>query len=400
MSEQLRERRMKLVSDQRQILKTADDAKRALTTDEMESFDKMNDAIDSLKHTIDRSEKVAAAEAELEQRITLAEPIETRTPETMSLAVSPQVMRGTASDEYRVGFENYIRGRLLNPDEQRALSEGTDSEGGYLVPDQWNDRIVLKLNEENVMRQLSTVIRTETGTFNIPVVSNSATAAWISEGGTITEADTVFANYTMAAYKAGRAMKVSRELLADQRFDLVSFITDDFVRSINTLAEAAYVDGSGSAPQGIIYNATVNSFAGATAITADEVIDLFHALKPQYRARASTAWLMADATIKLIRQLKDTTNQYLWQPGLRDGEPDRLLGKPVYASSHCPAAISGGKSVVFADFSYFWIGDRSGIEMQRVNELYAATGQVGFIGTFRTDSVLTNTEAAQVGQQA
>ena len=268
------------------------------------------------------------------------------------------------------------------------------------MPDQWNDRIVLKLNEENVMRQLSTVIRTETGTFNIPVVSNSATAAWISEGGTITEADTVFANYTMAAYKAGRAMKVSRELLADQRFDLVSFITDDFVRSINTLAEAAYVDGSGSAPQGIIYNATVNSFAGATAITADEVIDLFHALKPQYRARASTAWLMADATIKLIRQLKDTTNQYLWQPGLRDGEPDRLLGKPVYASSHCPAAISGGKSVVFADFSYFWIGDRSGIEMQRVNELYAASGQVGFIGTFRTDSVLTNTEAAQVGQQA
>ena len=345
MSEQLRERRMKLVSDQRQILKKADDEKRALTADEMESFDKMNDDINGLKHTIDRSEKVAAAEAEIEQRITLAEPVETRTPETMSLAVSPQVMRGTASDEYRAGFENYIRGRLLNPDEQRALSEGTDSEGGYLVPDQWNDRIVLKLNEENVMRQLSTVIRTETGTFNIPVVSNSATAAWISEGGTITEADTVFANYTMAAYKAGRAMKVSRELLADQRFDLVSFITDDFVRSINTLAEAAYVDGSGSAPQGIIYNATVNSFAGATAITADEVIDLFHALKPQYRARASTAWLMADATIKLIRQ-------------------------------------------------------RSGMERQRVNELYAASGQVGFIGTFRTDSVLTNTEAAQVGQQA
>ena len=109
---------------------------------------------------------------------------------------------------------------------------------------------------------------------------------------------------------------------------------------------------------------------------------------------------MRDATIKAIRQLKDTTNQYLWQPGHRDGEPDRLLGKPVYASSHCPAAISGGKSVVFADFSYFWIGDRSGIEMQRVNELYAASGQVGFIGTFRTDSVLTNTEAAQVGQQA
>ena len=114
----------------------------------------------------------------------------------------------------------------------------------------------------------------------------------------------------------------------------------------------------------------------------------------------STAWLMADATIKALRQLKDGNDQYLWQPGLRDGDPDRLLGKPVYASSHVPAMVTGGKSVVFADFSFFWIGDRQGVEMQRLVELYAATGQDGFIGTFRTDSTLTNTEASQVGQQA
>lgn len=400
MSHKLREQRKQLVEDQRKIIGVADTDGRSLTVDEMASFDKMNEDIDNLGKTIERSDQVTTKQtASNEMRVELAEPVITNAPATMSL---PVVRTGTDSAEYRDGFERYIRGRMLTADEQRALSEGTDSEGGYLVPNEWNDAIIQKLNEENVMRQLSTVVTTQTGTFNIPVVTNSATAAWISEGGTITEADTVFANYSMSAFKAGRTMKVSRELLADQRFNLVNFITDDFSRSINTLTEAAYVDGSGTGqPQGIIYNSNVGvTAAGAAAITADELISLNYSLKPQYRSRPSTAWLMADATIKAIRQLKDTTNQYLWQPGLRDGEPDRLLGKPVYASSHMPAMTTLKKSVVFADFSFFWIGDRQGIEMQRLTELYAATGQDGFIGTMRTDSVLTNTEASQVLQQA
>lgn len=401
----LREQRRKLVEDQRTLVNAADAEQRAMSDDEMAQFDKIDTAINNLKNTIERGEglpTVEAAPVATDDLRVSFEPLETRTPATMTMSVA--VQSGAGSDHYRSAFEGYLRRGVngLTGDEQRALSEGTDSAGGYLVPNQWNDEIVKKLDEENVMRRLSTVITTETGTFNIPVVTTQGTAAWTAEAASLTESDSVFGNYSMSAFKAARIMKVSRELLADNRFDLVSYITEEFSRSVNVLAEAAYVDGSGSGqPEGIIYNSTVGvTAAGATAITADELIGLFHALKPQYRLRTSTAWLMADATIKAVRQLKDTTNQYLWQPGLRDGDPDRLLGKPVYASSHCPAMISGGKSVVFADFSFFYIGDRQGIEMQRLTELYAATGQDGFIGTMRTDSTLTNTEASQVLQQA
>ena len=401
MSDKLQDQRIKLVADQRQLIKKADDESRGMTVDEMATFDKIDADIVSLKATIDRSESVAAAERRAtEQRIEMAEPVETRTPATMSLPVAESNEQRTSS-EYRSGFERYMRGGQLNDAENRALSEGTNTAGGFLVPDQWYTRIIEKLNEENIMRRLSTVITTEHGTFNIPVVNTVGAANWTAEGAALTESDTVFANYTMSAYKAARIMKVSRELIADNTFDLESYITSEFTTSINTLCEAAYIDGDASSkPKGVIYDATVTAFAGAAAITADELIGLYHELKPQYRVRPSTAWIMADATIKAVRLLKDTTNQYVWQPGLRDGDPDRLLGKPVYASSHMPAMTTAKKSVLFGDYSYFFIGDRSGIEMQRLYELYAASGQDAFIGTFRTDSVLTNTEDVQVGQQA
>ena len=386
MSDKLREQRMKLVSDQRQILKKADDEKRALTADEMESFDKMNDDINGLKHTIDRSEKVAAAEAEIEQRITLAEPVETRTPETVSFAVAPQAERGTASDEYRTAFSGWMRNAQF---EQRALQEGTNSEGGYLVPDQWATQLSQARQEANVMRQISRVITTDTGTFNLPTVATEGSAAWTQEENAFTESDSSFGNVQYNAYKAGTIMKVTDELLADNSFDLNSYITQEFGRRIGTLEEAAFVDGNGSnKPSGVVNGSTAGpTAASATAITANELIDLFHSVASQYRPFAS--WLMHDNTIKLVRKLTDSNNQYIWQPGLQASTPDTLLGRPVYASSSMPQATTGNKSVLFGDFSYYWIADRSGFSMQRLNELYAANGFVGFRAEARTDGKIT-----------
>ena len=387
MSEKLREQRIKLVADQRQLIKKADDESRGMTVDEMATFDKLDADIVGLKATIDRSESVAAAERRAtEQRIEMAEPVETRTPETVSFAVAPKAQHGRASDEYRDSFHGWMRGGHM---EHRALQEGTNSEGGYLVPDQWASELQQARQEANIMRQIARVITTESGTFNLPTVSSEGSAAWTQEENAFTESDSSFGNVTFSAYKAGTIMKITEELLQDNSFNLTSYITQEFGRRIGTLEEAAFVDGNGSnKPTGVVNGSTAGvTAASATAITAAELIDLFHSLAPQYRPFAS--WLMKDDTIKLVRKLVDSNGQYIWQPGLQASQPDTLLGRPVYASSSMPGPTTGNKSVLFGDMSYYWIADRAGFSMQRLDELYAANGFVGFRASARTDGKLT-----------
>lgn len=136
--------------------------------------------------------------------------------------------------------------------------------------------------------------------------------------------------------------------------------------------------------------------ASATAITADEIMDLFYSLESPYRKKA--VWTLNDATIKAIRKLKDANGNYLWQPSLKDKEPDVLLGRPVRTSSYVPTIASGAKVIAFGDFSYYWIADRQGRVFKKLNELYAATDQTGFVATQRVDGKLILSEAIKVLQ--
>ena len=108
---------------------------------------------------------------------------------------------------------------------------------------------------------------------------------------------------------------------------------------------------------------------------------------------------MNDTTVKLIRKLKDCDGQYLWMPSITEGAPDMILGHRVINSSFMPAATSGNKSVAFGDFSYYWIADRQGRTFKRLNELYATTGQVGFLASQRVDGKLILPEAIKVLRQ-
>ena len=185
-------------------------------------------------------------------------------------------------------------------------------------------------------------------------------------------------------------------------FDLESYITREFARRIGTKEEEAFFLGDGvGKPLGILADVggaqlgtTANS---ATAITGDDLIDLYYALRTPYRK--SAIWVMNDATVKAVRKLKDSTGQYLWQPGLRAGETDLILGKPVRTSAYMPSPAAGAKTIAFGDYSYYWIADRQGRSFKRLNELFAATGQVGFLATERVDGKLILPEAVQVLQQ-
>ena len=178
-----------------------------------------------------------------------------------------------------------------------------------------------------------------------------------------------------------------------------AYISREFARRIGAREEESFFTGDGNGkPLGILAEAggaeVGVTAASATAITADELIDLFYSLKAPYRKRA--VWVMNDSTIKAVRKLKDKNDQYLWQAALTAGTPNTLLGRPVYTSAYMPAVAAGNKSIAFGDFKYYWIADRQGRTFKRLNELYAKNGQVGFIGSQRVDGKLVLPEAVKV----
>ncbi len=309
---------------------------------------------------------------------------------------------GRASDDYRKNFWNAMRSKAPMPAVTNALQIGTDSEGGYLVPDEYERTLVEALEEENIFRQMAKVIKTSSGDRKIPVVASKGTASWIDEEGAYPESDDSFGQVSIGAYKLGTMIKVSEELLNDSVFDLPSYISREFARRIGAKEEEAFFTGDGKGkPLGVLAATggaeTGVTAASATAVTADELMDLYYSLKSPYRKKST--WVLNDSTIKAIRKLKDSTGQYLWQPSLTAGAPDTILGRPVRTSAYMPAIAAGAKTIAFGDFSYYWIADRQGRSFKRLNELFAATGQVGFLASQRVDGKMILAEAVKVLEQ-
>jgi len=301
---------------------------------------------------------------------------------------------GRASDNYKSAFWQQVRDRSTY-EVRNALQVGVDTEGGYLCPDTFENELVVGLTAKNVIRSLAKVINTSSGQHKIPVVATRGTASWVEEEGPIPEGDDVFGQQYIGAHKVGTLIKVSEELLHDSAFDLEKYFIDEFSRRIGNKEEEAFLIGDGSGkPTGILADGAAEvgvTAASATAITADELIDLFYSLPAPYRTNA--VWVMNDATMKYIRKLKDTTGQYLWQKAIHEGDHETLLGKPIFHSPFAPEVAAGSKPILFGDFSYYWIGDRTGISFRRLNERYADTGQVGFLATKRVDGKLILPEA-------
>jgi len=285
---------------------------------------------------------------------------------------------------------------------KNALQVGTDTEGGFLVPDEFEHTLIQGLYEKAIIRSHAHVISTSSGVHKIPVVASHGSAAWIDEEGAYTESDESFGQVQLDAHKVGTLIKVSEELLNDSAFDLEGYITSEFARRIGDKEEEAFLTGNGSGKPTGILNATGGGQVGVTTakpleITADELIDLFYSLKAPYRKNA--IWILNDSTIKLIRKLKDGNGQYLWQPAIKEGEVGTILGRPYFTSPYAPTVDAGAKTVLFGDLNFYWIGDRQGISLKRLNELYAGNGQVGFLASKRLDGRTVLPEALKILQQ-
>lgn len=395
---ELREKRAKAWETAKAFLDTKRGADGIVSAEDTAVYDKMEADVVALGNEIDRLEKQEALDREL------SKPLNTPlTGRPNIISMEPKGDR--ASDDYRKAFWNAMRtrsGEGLDPVIRNALQIGTDTEGGYLVPDEFERTLIEALDEENIFRKLANVISTSSGDRKIPVVASKGTASWIDEEGAIPESDDSFGQVSIGAYKLGTMIKVSEELLNDSVFNLENYIAKEFARRIGNKEEDAFFTGDGSGkPTGLLAatgGAQIGvTAASATAITIDEVLDLFYSLKAPYRNKA--VFVMNDATVKAIRKLKDGQGQYIWQPSLQAGTPDTILNRPVYTSAYVPNIAASAKSIIFGDFGYYWVADRQGRVFKRLNELYAATGQVGFVATQRVDGKLILPEAIKVLQQ-
>lgn len=363
------------------------DANGLMSAEDAQTYDRMEAEITSLSDQISRQQRARDMEDALRAP--------TSAPIFGNPAAPTDEKSGTASSAYNKAFWTALRNRHAGLDVRNALQIGTASEGGYLVPDEFEKELVDKLAADNVIRAHAHIIRTANGDHKIPVISTHGTANWLDEEANYStvESDDAFTQVTLGAHKLGTLMKVSEELLNDSVFDLGAYIANEFGRRIAAAEEAAFLTGNGTGkPTGLTSSATAAATsASATAVTSEELIDVMYALAAPYRRNA--VWVMNDSTIKLVRKLKDGLGQYMWQPALTAGQPDRLLGHEVLTSPSMPAATAGNVSVIFGDLNYYWIADREGRRVKRLDELFAATGQVGFLASERVDGKLVLAEA-------
>lgn len=382
---ELREKRTKLWENAKDFLDSKRNPDGLISSEDAAIYDKMEADVVNLGKEIDRLEKQSAIDMELNKPI--GSPI-------LEKPTNKKVKLGRASDEYKRDFLNVLRGK---PQIYNVMQESVDADGGFLVPEEFENQIVTALEENNVIRSIAKTITTAAER-KIPIAATHSVAQWTPENGAYTESNPTFGQKTIDAFKLTDLVKVSTELLQDSMFNLESYISSEFARAFGVAEEQAFCTGTGvGQPTGIF---TENggeiglTLTSTTNITCDNIIELVHSLKSPYRRNA--VFLMNDSTISMLRKLKDTNGAYLWQPSLQAGQPDRLLGYPLYTSPYVPTVAAEALPIAFGDFSNYWIADRMGRSVQRLNELYAGNGQVGFLATERVDAKVILSEGIKL----
>src|SRR5574344_2141039 len=278
----------------------------------------MEQEINDLGKEISRLERQEQMEAEL------SKPINKPLTSKPGMGKEPEEKTGRASNAYKTAMLDAFRSNFKRV--SNVLQEGVDADGGYLVPEEYDHRLIDILTEENIMRNLATKITTS-GEHKINIAATKPAASWIEEGEALSFGEATFDQIIMDAHKLHVAIKVTEELLYDNAFGLENYIITEFGKALANAEEDAFLNGTGTGRPTGIFHPTKGGEVVATltaAIKADDLIDLIYKLKRPYRKNAS--FIMNDATLAQIRKLKDNNGQYLWQPSYQANEPDKILG--------------------------------------------------------------------------
>ena len=380
---ELREKRNKAWEAAKAFLESHRTEKGTLTAEDDATYTQMEQEINDLGKEIARLERQEALEAELNRPVN--QPLTSKP----GSGRGEEPKTGRASDEYRKAMLDAFRSNFKRV--SNILQEGVDADGGYLVPEEYDHRLIDTLSEENIMRRLATTITTS-GEHKINIAATKPAASWIEEGGALTFGDATFSQILLDAHKLHVAIKVTEELLYDNAFNLEGYILDQFGKALGNAEEDAFLNGDGTGkPLGLFAETGGGTVAGTltAAIKSDDMLDLVYALKRPYRKNAS--FIMNDKTLSSLRKLKDNNGAYIWQPSYQAGEPDRVLGYAVHTSAYAPE-----DAIAFGDYKYYNIGDRGTRSFSELRELFAGNGMIGYVAKERVDGKLILPEAVQI----
>jgi len=395
---ELRGQRAELIKGATAIVDAAQKEGRSLNAEEKSKFDAMEADARSIKDQIDIIERTAEMKKEL--------------------AANAEVREAAPKATRKGAFEKYLRNGMgaLNSNERSMMAElrgtstqiaGTDSLGGFLVPQDFSNELDMATLFTGEVERLAKKLNTAGGALlDYPTINDTATdAGLISEAAAVTVQDMTFANAQLSAYNYASQVRVSMQLLQDNAFDLNAFLAEAMGERIARATNAAFTTGTGSSqPQGIITGATLgNTAASATAIAADDILDLIHSIDPSYRNKPTFGLMANDSVISVIRSLGlGSANDFpIFIPSMTAGEPDKLFGFNLYYNNDMASAITTGqKTLLAADFSKFVVRSAGGVQMVRLNERYMDELEVGFVSYARKDAKVLDSRAVKYLAQA
>jgi HK97 family phage major capsid protein len=417
----MRDRRLSCWEQAKSVSEKAFEEHRAMTGEEERQFKEWDDEISRIDvqvQDIEAGEMRAAAFEEATSRV-LAQPAAPGVDPGASPVASPAMSYEQETEEFRklVGqhpgcgldftWPNVFEKRTMNTPGYESRAIGV---AGVPMPTSFIHQLYTYLVDTSSIRQAgATVITTQTGeSILVPRSTAEGSAVWVAEAAALTVGDPTLSSVTLGSRKAGKIIQVSKELATDVGFDLVGYLAQSSGRNLGILTNAAYVSGTGTTqPLGILngiqvgFTAAVSTGATAGLPTAtagdyafDVFVNMYHSIIPQYRPRAS--WMLNDTTIKQVRKVKDTLGRYIWEPSLQAGVADTILGKPVYANPALPLiGVSVTGSILFGDFSAYYIRDVTPLRFERSDEYAFNTDQISFRALMRTDGALVDANAVK-----
>lgn len=400
----LTDRRLECWEKAKEIAQRSADDKRNMSGEESRQFDELNAEMGKLDDTIQailKGEQRAKDTADAMDRLE-GKPVDKRAGGEVAAIDHDVELRKWLHSDMRSPYDLALPTIM----ERRAIEQRTLLDSNVPLPTSFVGQIYRYLVDTSTIRQTNpTVFTTSSGeSLAVPRATAYGSARWTAEGGTISASDPTTSAVTLGAYKVGVLVQVSRELLDDEGFDVQGFVASQAGMLIGIAVDTAYVAGTGTTQPTGFAGAATAALTAATGVGsttglptsgsvtgADVLVELYHSVIPQYRPRAS--WVMHDSTVKVIRKLKDTTGQYLWQPALVAGQPDTLLGRPVYPDPHMDAIGATKIPIAFGDFKGYFIRDVTPLRFERSDEYAFGTDLISFRALYRTDGQLADTSA-------
>lgn len=396
--QRLVERRQNVWSQAQEILSRADDEARGLSGEEESAWQAANADLDSLdqriKSLLDAEQRAADTAAAFDA--VKARPVDERH--------APEPTGDEAAMRYFTGqggrtFEARAEGRMGTA-EFRTLSKLSAGAGANTVKISFYDQLVAHMIEvSGILKAGPTVLNTSSGEqIQVPKTTSHSTAALVAEAGTIGASDPAFGQVPLDAYKYAFLIQVSNELLTDTSVDLLGYLAMQSGRALGNALGTHLITGTGSSqPNGVVTAAT-SAVTGGTGVSGafsyDNLVDLYFSIIAPYRDSASCGWLMKDSSLATARKIKDSQNRPLWEPSVQAGTPDTLLGKPVWTDPHVAAVALNAKSVLFGDFSQYFVRLAGGVRFERSDDYAFNTDLVTYRAILRGDGDLVDTTGA------